>query len=327
MQTTTSNLHPIVIPTPFPVGPVNVYLLDGPELALVDTGPNTGEAMATLRKGLAAHGYAVADIRHLVITHAHPDHYGLAAQTAAESKARVYSHRFNLEFLAGDQMETGNWRLYYALLLLQSGVPLSVLEGMGKDVGAAVPYSQPVGIDVALDDGNVLTLGDSSWEVIHTPGHARGHICLYNRESGDLLSGDHLLRDISSNPILEPPLPGETERPRSLVQYLCSLERVAVLEVAVAWPGHGAIITDHRELIAQRVRFHRRRADQIAALLAGRPQTAYEIATILFSALQGMQAFLAVSEVIGHLDILEQEGRVASGLRDGILFHALTGEG
>ena len=321
-----SNLHSIVIPTPFPVGPVNVYLLDGPEPALVDTGPNTGEAMATLRKGLAAHGYAVADIRHLVITHAHPDHYGLAAQTAAESRARVYSHRFNLEFLAGDQMETGNWRLYYALLLLQSGVPLSVLEGMGKDVGAAVPYSQPVGIDVALDDGNVLTLGDSSWEVIHTPGHARGHICLYNRESGDLLSGDHLLRDISSNPILEPPLPGETDRPRSLVQYLCSLDRVASLEVAVAWPGHGMPITNPRDLIARRVGFHRRRVNQIAALLAGRPQTAYEIATVLFSALQGMQAFLAVSEVIGHLDILEQEGRVASGLMDGVLFYALTGE-
>ena len=99
---------------------------------------------------------------------------------------------------------------------------------------------------------------------------------------------------------------------------------MAALEVAIAWSGHGAPITGHRELIARRVSLHRRRAKQIAALLTGRPQTAYEIATVLFSALQGIQAFLAVSEVIGHLDILEQEGRVVSELTGGIRFYTLS---
>lgn len=321
-----NDLYRIGIPTPFPVGPVNVYLLDGPAPALVDTGPNTAEAMIALREGLAACGHTLADVCHLVITHAHPDHFGLAARIVEESGAQVHSHRYNVELLSGDKAEIGYWGSYYAQVLRQAGVPQSILKTTWRDFGAAAPYSQPVGVDVALDDGDVLTLGGNSWEVIHTPGHARGHVCLYHRESTDLLSGDHLLRDISSNPILEPPLPGEAQRPRSLVQYLRSLEQVAALEVAAAWPGHGAPITDHRALIARRVRLHRRRADQIAALLAGRPQAAYEIATVLFSALQGMQAFLAVSEVIGHLDILEQEGRVAFGLMDGIRFYTLTDE-
>lgn len=320
-----NDLRLISIPTPFPVGPVNVYLLDGPAPALVDAGPNTDEAMIALRRGLAACGHALADVCHLVITHAHPDHFGLAARIVEESGAQVHSHRYNLQLLSSDKAEIENWGSYYTQVLRQAGVPQAILKTTGRDLATAA-YIQPVGVDVALDDGDVLTLDRDSWEVIHTPGHARGHVCLYCRESGDLLSGDHLLRDISSNPILEPPLPGEVQRPRSLVQYLRSLEQVAALEVAAAWPGHGAIITNHRELIARRVRLHRRRAEQIAALLAGRSQTPYEIATVLFSALLGMQAFLAVSEVIGHLDILEEEGRVNVELADGVLLYGLTDE-
>ena len=91
-----NDLHTITIPTPFPVGPVNVYLLFGPASTRVGAGPNSDEALAALRAGLAAYGYALADVRHLVITHAHPDHYGLADRVVAESGARVYSHRYNL---------------------------------------------------------------------------------------------------------------------------------------------------------------------------------------------------------------------------------------
>jgi glyoxylase-like metal-dependent hydrolase (beta-lactamase superfamily II) len=319
-----NDLHPIAIPTPFPVGPVNVYLLDSPAPTLVDAGPNTDEALATLRVGLAAHGCNLADVRHLVITHAHPDHCGLAARIVAESGARVYSHRYNLALLANDQAEAEQRSAYYARIFQQAGVPLPILAGMQRDFSAAARYSQAVVVDVALDDEDVLTLGGSPWEVIHTPGHARGHICLYHRQSGHLLSGDHLLRDISSNPILEPPLPGEAERPHSLAQYLRSLERVAALEIEVAWPGHGAPITDPRGLIARRVRFHRRRSEQIADVLVEGPQTAFQIATALFPGLRGIEVFLAVSEVIGHLDILEEEGRVGVQQEEGIMLYALT---
>jgi glyoxylase-like metal-dependent hydrolase (beta-lactamase superfamily II) len=183
---------------------------------------------------------------------------------------------------------------------------------MRQDFHAASSFSQPVTVDVAVEDHDELALGDSSWEVIHTPGHDRGHICLYHRPSGHLLSGDHLLPDISSNPVLETPRPGETERPRSLVQYLHSLKRVAALEVAVALPGHGAPIKDLCGLVAERVAFHRRRAQEMMTLLVQGPRTAYQITKLLFTDLHGMNLFLGLSEVIGHLDILEDEGRVVA---------------
>jgi len=317
-----NNLHPLVIPTPFPVGPVNVYLLDGPEPALVDAGPNTDEAMAALQKELNAHGYTLSDIRHLIITHAHSDHYGLAARIVARSGAAVYSHGYNLPILANDRVEAGQRQAYYAHVLQQAGVPLPVLAGVQKSRSTLARYRQATAVDVALDDGDVLTLGETSWQVIHTPGHARGHICLYHRESGRLLSGDHLLRDISSNPLLEPPLPGETERPHSLAMYQRSLKRVAALDVTIAWTGHGQPITDHRSLVDQRLRFHRQRAGAIAAILARGPQTVFQIATALFAKLSGVRVFLAVSEVIGHLDLLVETGEVALQQKNGVARYA-----
>ncbi len=321
-----NNLFPLTIPTPFAVGPVNVYLLDGSSPALVDVGPNTDEALDALREGLAAHGRALADIRYLVITHAHPDHFGLAARVVAESNALVYSHRFSVPRLTGERTAAGQRNEYLVQLLRGAGVPLSDMEAMRQDFHTASRFSRPITVDVAVEDHDELILGDSSWEVIHTPGHAPGHICLYHRPSGQLLSGDHLLRDISSNPVLEPPRPDETERPRSLVQYLHSLERVAALEAVVALPGHGAPIKDLRGLVAQRVAFHRRRAQEMMTLLVQGPRTAYQITNLLFTDLHGVNLFLGLSEVIGHLDILEDEGRIVA--REGKIpvLYALAGD-
>jgi len=319
-----SNLHRIIVSTPFLVGPVNVYLLDGPEPALVDAGPNTEQAWTTLHAGLAAHGRTLADIRHLVITHTHPDHFGLAARIAAESGARVYSHHYNVERLAGAQSAMQNQDDWMMRLLREAGVPPRDLEDMRQDFGDSEQYSLPVVVDVALDDGDSLPLGQEHWEVVHTPGHARGHICLFHEPSGRLLSGDHLIRNISSNPIVEPPLPGEVERPHTLSQYIRSLKKIASMNVTVAYPGHGGPITDTRGLIARRLEFHRRRAEQIAAIVAESPKTPYQIAQTLFPTLRGMNLFLAVSETIGHLDILEEEGRVRSEGVDGLRLYSLA---
>ena len=319
----TADIHPIIVPTPFLVGPVNVYLLDGPEPALIDAGPNTPEAMSALREGLAALGHNLSDIRHLVITHSHPDHFGMAARIVAESGARVYSHRYNVDRLATGRPDGDQPDGRMNLLFEESGVPASVMEGMQKDFDRSASFTQPLAVDVVLEDGDALRLGEHDWMAIHTPGHARGHACLFDSENRCLLSGDHLIRDISSNPIVEPPLPGETERPHTLAQYMRSLRRTADMDIAIALPGHGPAITEVRALVAQRLRFHQRRADSIAAILAQKPSTVYEIVQAHFPPMRGMGAFLAVSEVIGHLDVLEEEGRVRSERVDGLRVYAL----
>lgn len=316
---------PIVLPTPFPVGPVNVYLLDGRSPTLVDAGPDTSEAKEALLAGIEAHGRQLSEIHQVVITHSHPDHYGLAAWVAAESGALVISHPYCAARLSGERSPSYQ-NIALAAILLAAGVPAAELERMRQDMNHTSNFGRPVNVDHMVQDGDTLELGDGIWEVLHTPGHARGHLCLFHRPSGQLLSGDHLLAEISSNPILEAAWPGESARPRSLVDYIGALQKVAALEVTVAWPGHGDPIRDLPGLVARRIAFHRRRADEIADLLSARPRSAYQISQALFPNLRGIQLFLGVSEVIGHLDILEEEKRIVAQKDEMPVAYAATGD-
>lgn len=312
----------LVLPTPFAVGPVNVYLLDGAELTLVDAGPDTGEALAALEAGLAAHGHTLADLRHLIITHAHPDHYGLAARLAALSGARVYCHPLSRGVITADPADLTQRRAWYGEWLHQAGLPHPLqAQLLGLFRTLRDQQGVPAGCLVEINDGDRLLVGDREWQVWHTPGHAQGHLCLYHRPSGTLLAGDHLLRDITPNPSVEPPWPGSSERPRSLLQYFQSLERLAALEITTVWPGHGEPIYHYRTHTEGVTGFHRQRADEIAALLAGEPQTVYQLTRRFFPGLQQFDLFLGLAEVVAHLDLLEAAGRLQVAVTDGVLWY------
>ena len=309
-------LHIFSIPTSFPVGPVNVYLAEGDPLTLVDVGPRYDPARESLREALAGRGYRVADLQRIVITHTHADHYGLAAELARASGAKVLTHAANLPWLDPDASVR---RLtFYGEVMVWAGVPAEMLAELAKMRQSTSRYGEPVHIDRTLADGDVLQLGGEDWHVLHTPGHAGGLVCLYQPQRQLLISSDHLIRDISSNPVIEPPPPGETERPRRLVEYMVQLHRVAELDVALALPGHGSPITDHRALIAERLAFHESRARRILEVLEDDTLTAHEIASALFTDLDPVNYFLAISEVIGHLQWLEVEGQVTHGEQDGV---------
>jgi glyoxylase-like metal-dependent hydrolase (beta-lactamase superfamily II) len=121
---------------------------------------------------------------------------------------------------------------------------------------------------------------------------------------------DHLIAHISSNPLISRPLDGSEVRPRALMTYLESLRRTRELPADILLPGHGEPIVDHRALIDERFALHRRRAEKILNLVTERPRTAYEIAHELWGNVAVTQAFLTLSEVIGHLDLLIADGRV-----------------
>jgi glyoxylase-like metal-dependent hydrolase (beta-lactamase superfamily II) len=199
-----------------------------------------------------------------------------------------------------------------------SGVPLPLLMKLARMRRGMGQYAEPLTPDQTVVDGDTIRLGCDDWQVLHTPGHTGGLICLYQPGGQLLISSDHLLRDISSNPIVDPPAPGETEPPRRLVQYLEQLRRVAELDVVLALPGHGPPITDHRALIERRLCFHEERADRILGTLDEGALTAHQIADELFPDLDPINTFLAISEVIGHLQWLETEGEVVQGRRGGV---------
>jgi len=321
-------LHTLTIPTPFPVGPVNCYLADGDEPTLIDTGTNDPAALAALREQLRSHGLALADIRRVVVTHAHLDHSGLAARIVAESGARVLSHERNRWWLTDFEREWERRYRFYAEVLRQSGAPPAFAEQLGprlewmKRLAASVPLASLT----PIDDGDALVLGGETWRVVFAPGHASGLICLFEPHTRTLISSDHLLRDITSNPFLEPPARGESARPRALVQYIASMQKVARLNVRRALPAHGEPIDDVRALVDARLAFHRQRLEYIERQLDSGARTAFELCGILFPNLKPQDLLLGLSEVIGHLDILESEGRVRREESDGVARYAPFGK-
>jgi glyoxylase-like metal-dependent hydrolase (beta-lactamase superfamily II) len=320
------DLYTITLPTPFPVGPINVYLGLGGEVTLLDTGPNDPATLETLRAGLAERGLGLRDIRRIIVTHAHVDHFGLAAQIVTESGALVLSHPRNRWWLTDFERERERRYDFYEEIFARSGVPSEyahmAIQGMSRLTMHAA--SVPESLFVPIEEGAWVTLGKHPWQVLYAPGHASGLICLFDPRTRTLISSDHLLRDITSNPVLEAPGRGEAKRPRALVDYLNSMEKTARLDVRMALPAHGDPIYDVRALVDARIAFHRSRLNHIEQQLECCAQTAYEICNILFPDLSLIDTFLGLSEVIGHLDVLEAEGRVVREEGDGLTRYVPT---
>jgi glyoxylase-like metal-dependent hydrolase (beta-lactamase superfamily II) len=310
-------------PTGFPVGDINSYLLLPPagsrDLTLVDTGIKSPAAFDALRQGFKEYGFALEDVRRILITHAHPDHYGQAKRLVELSGATVYASEIEAERMKTFWLPSAQRDERTIALFRGWGVPDETLtEGGEERRQFARSIQDPIDVDVVLAEGDRLELGDFTFEVIETPGHCEGHIVFYERDTKMLLSGDHLLTDISPVPLLSIPKGDGEPRPKSLVRFMESLEKVERLDCAIVFPSHGDVILDHRKLVASYRLHHERRALQIERTLAEGPRTPFELARRLFPKHWQSQIFLVMSEVIGHLDVLERDGRVVMERRDGV---------
>jgi glyoxylase-like metal-dependent hydrolase (beta-lactamase superfamily II) len=166
-------------------------------------------------------------------------------------------------------------------------------------------------VDRALADGEQLEFAGRSLEVLFRPGHSPTDTVFHDRERRLLIGGDHLLATISSNPLISRPIGADHgERRRALIEYIESLRATREMDLGLVLPGHGDPIDDHRDLIDRRLTLHARRADKIHGLIADRPRSAHDVAQALWGNIAVTQAFLTLSEVLGHTDILLAEGRV-----------------
>ena len=313
-------MHQLGLPTPFPVGPVNVYLVEGDPLTLIDTGPKADHSRSSLESGLGSLGYRIEDLRRVIITHHHVDHMGLAAEIVARSGAEIWTHPYSVPWMADLAGFQRHNRRFYAQVWQEAGVPAPIISQITDANTHLLRWMDPVTASDTLDEGDTIALGGSPWQVFHTPGHAGGLICLWEPSSRTLLANDHLIRDISSNPVMEPPQVAGAARPRRLVEYLHHMQRMAALAPAVALPGHGEIVTDVAGLVAHRLAFHERRADRLLQSLDGSAPSLWELTRVTFPRVErGMDYFLALSEVLAHLDLLETEGRVRAQPHDGLV--------
>jgi glyoxylase-like metal-dependent hydrolase (beta-lactamase superfamily II) len=310
-------IHRLAIPTPFAVGRVNVYLIEDEPLTLVDAGPNSGTSFDELQRGIAGLGHALEDIGLVIVTHQHIDHLGLVSLVASHSGAQVaaidvavpYMENFSDEAQADDDFARD--------IMLRNGISEDVVAALQSVSRAFRAWGARVEVSRPLHDGEALRLRDRTLHVHHRPGHSPTDTVFHDRERSILIAADHLLGHISSNPLITRPREG-SERPQALVHYLESLAATREMEVDLVLPGHGEPITDHRALIDQRFELHRRRADKIHRLIAERPRSAYEIAQALWGNIAVTQAYLTLSEVLGHVDLLVNDGRVQEVEREGV---------
>jgi glyoxylase-like metal-dependent hydrolase (beta-lactamase superfamily II) len=313
-----AGIHRLPIPTPFLVGRVNCYLIEDDPLTLVDTGPNSGKALDELERALAEHKVRIEDLGLIIITHQHMDHVGLLEVLARRSGAEVAAFAPLAPWLAAFSKSAAADDAYAEAVMRHHGVPAELVIALSS-VGAAFRSFGSAGtVTQPLRDDDTVTLRDRTFKVLHRPGHSPSDTIFWDEARRILLAGDHLLARISSNPIISRPLtdaPVET-RPRPLLDYIASMRATAELPAELVLPGHGDPITDHVDLISERLRLHERRARKILRMLDSGPLTAYEIAVQMWGNVAVTQAFLTLSEVLGHLDILLQDGRVAE-LDDG----------
>jgi glyoxylase-like metal-dependent hydrolase (beta-lactamase superfamily II) len=311
----------LAVPTPFLVGRVNCYLVEDDPLTLVDAGPNSGTSLVELTRMLAEHGRRIEDIERLVLTHQHADHIGLAHIVADRSDAEVCALAALGPWLSDYSLRTEADDTFAQELMRAHGVPPDVVTALRSVGRLARAWGAPVEVTTKLQDGETLGFAGRSWRVHHRPGHSPSDIVLHDEATGELVGGDHLIRHISSNAVISRPLEGPEppERPRPLLTYIGSLRATAAMDVSTVLPGHGEAFGEHRALVEDRFTMHERRATKIAGLLAARPLSAYEIAQELWGNVAITQAYLTLSEVLGHVDLLLERGAVVEQEEDGLV--------
>jgi glyoxylase-like metal-dependent hydrolase (beta-lactamase superfamily II) len=322
-QAKAAGIHRLAVPTPFMVGRVNAYLIEDDPLTLIDSGPNSAKALDELEQQLAGLGYGIEDIGLLVVSHQHMDHFGLASILARRASAEVAALDTLAPYLADYSRETEMDDRFAETMMLRHGIPREVATALRAVSAGFRAWGSAVEVTRPLHDGAELSLAGRKLRVRHRPGHSPSDTVFVDETRGIMLGADHLIAHISSNPLLARPLGSEPDyrgpRPQALVTYLDSLESTRAMELELVLPGHGAPIDDHVALIDERFRLHSRRARKIARLIAEQPRSAHEIAQELWGNVAVTQAYLTLSEVLGHVDLLLREGTVVEHEDDGVV--------
>jgi glyoxylase-like metal-dependent hydrolase (beta-lactamase superfamily II) len=303
------------IPVPIPINPLRYVLVYAFELdsgiALVDAGWDTADAWDALTAGLAALGGAVEDVQAVVVTHIHPDHYGLAGRIRDQSGAWIGLHPADAALLRDRYEDVEGLVASMRGLLTVCGAPAGQLPDLAEasmQIRAFVSMAPP---DRLLEDAELLDLPGWDLRTVWTPGHSPGHLCLYSDTRRVLLSGDHVLPRITPNISFH-----SQQVPNPLGDYLDSLARLRLLDPEEVLPGHEYRFSGLAPRVAEIERHHEARLRELQQALGRHPgATVWELATSLewSRPWDEMPPFLqraANGETLAHLVLLERRGLV-----------------
>lgn len=304
------------IPVPIPNNPLRYVLvyafeLDGGGVALVDAGWNTDEAWATLGDGLAMAGGSISDVGAVLVTHIHPDHYGLAGRIREASGAWIGLHPDDAIMLKARYGDTDQLLENMTRLLVDSGVPADKLPDLAMAsmrLKTMVTMAEP---DVYFEDGKSVELPGWNLRTIWTPGHSPGHTCFYSEDRRLLLSGDHVL------PRITPNISVHTQQPSNpLGDFLASLLKVQNLGAEEVLPGHEYRFSDLAGRLDELIQHHADRLDEIESVLRDHPgSTAWDITLRLhwsrpWDQIESFMQRQANGETLAHCVLLELHDRV-----------------
>lgn len=301
----------IPIEMPAASSPVNAYLIEDSPLTLLDTGPNLPDALIQLERGLRALGHRVEDLQRIVLTHPHIDHVGLASILRGRSGAEV-SAPAGAETWLREYQATESWmKTWRDSLMLLHGVPQDLVREYRHGAIFRDSWDASVAVDRVLQDGDAIPFTERTWTVMSRPGHSPFDIVLCDAQRRHLLVGDHIIEHISSNALITP-APGQSvaDRPHALAMYRRSLRQTAEVAATLVLSGHGSPIVDHRGLIERRLASMDQRTRRIGELIQAGPRTAHQLALAIWGERAIAEAWLTLSEVLGHVDRLISVGRV-----------------
>jgi len=279
---------------------------------LIDSGVATEECFQVLEAALAERGVAWTDVRTLLLTHYHPDHIGLSWKILELTGARLVMHRADVEYL--EELARVNGVPWYAEAMRIGGVPAELAAGMEGALRGNRPAFRAHHPQQILEGGETLAVGDESLEVIWTPGHTLGHVCLYSPQRRILISGDHVLEKITPNIAWHP-------KHDMLAKYLTSLDRLLPYEIDIVIPSHGTQFEDHRAVIRGTAAHHEERCGAILKHVREAPMTAHGLVLAMWRRkLSDFHHNFAVFEILAHLEYMKRNGQIWSiSLPDGAM--------
>jgi glyoxylase-like metal-dependent hydrolase (beta-lactamase superfamily II) len=293
------------------------YLLkDGGDVVLLDCGWNTDAAYAALEEGMKEHGSHPTEVQRLVVSHVHPDHFGMAGRLKQLSSCEVILHEKDAEVISSRYFAPQGLADNQGRFMEAHGVPKLDSPQMARGSMGMLNRVAAVPADTQLKGGEVIKVGDFDFEVIWTPGHSPGHICLYEPNRKILLTGDHILPTITPNVSIHMQTHGSP-----LGDYIRSLDKLVDLDVKYCLPAHEFDIRDLKKRIQEIEDHHKHRLDEMVGCVDKGGSTAWEVAGRVVWATGKMADFepwvqrSAVGETLAHLEYLFEVGRLAKVMR------------
>lgn len=310
---------PIIVPVPSGLKSINFFLVkSNKSLILIDAGLNNNDCYQALIQGLHVNDLALTDITSIILTHHHIDHIGLVNHITTKHSIPVYVHPKSIPRLKRDDAFLNMRIEFFSSLYEQMGCG----EEGKKQIyflKQAIIKNRADAINADLYPIEIRQLND--FELLEVPGHAPDQIALLDNSSKWLFSGDLLLNHISSNALVEPDNTGE--RIFSLIDHMNSLKRCLSLPIDLVFPGHGLIINDPMELVQKRLMSIEDKAARLTTLIREGVSTGSHLAQTYYKDRYQKQFSLVMSEIIGHLDYLEMNGRIHKELKDGIWYYTV----